>query len=206
MTKKEERSLVFEKPDIRVATFNLIGTAPYVQNRFAAKAEIMARQQAGSTGKKGTTREAKDFEACYERAKHVSSEGWLGIPAGSFRAGMISACRLVGFKMTLAKLSVFVEADGYDHDGNPLVKIDGEPEMHTAYVRNDTGVVDVRARPMFKQWMCTLRIRYDAHQFTDQDVANLLARVGLQVGIGEGRPDSKDSAGMGWGTFSVELA
>jgi len=31
----------------------------------------------------------------------------------------------------------------------------------------------------------------------------LLARVGMQVGIGEGRPDSKNSAGMGWGLFEV---
>lgn len=36
------------------------------------------------------------------------------------------------------------------------------------------------------------------------DVANLMNRVGAQVGIGEGRPDSKNSAGMGWGLFSIE--
>jgi hypothetical protein len=200
------RKLVFEKPDIRVATFVILGTAPYVQNRFANKAEIMAKQSAGSTANKGAKKDAKDFDDCYLRAQHKSVDGWRGIPAGSFRAGMISACRLVGFKMTLAKLSVFIEADGYDVDGTPLVRLGGEPEMHTAYVRNDTGVIDIRARPMWKEWACTLRVRYDAHQFTAQDVANLLARVGAQVGIGEGRPDSKDSAGMGWGTFTVELA
>jgi len=35
-------------------------------------------------------------------------------------------------------------------------------------------------------------------------LTNLLARAGLQVGIGEGRPDSKNSAGMGWGLFQIE--
>lgn len=202
----ETRKLVFEKPDIRVAAFRVTGTAPYVQNRFSNKAEIMATQAAGSTAKKGSKREGKDFQECYTRAQHRATEGWLGIPAGSFRAGMISACRLVGFKMTLAKLSVFVEGDGYDPDGNSLIRLEGEPQMHTAHVRNETGVVDIRARPMFKKWGLVLRVRYDAHQFTTEDIANLLARVGAQVGIGEGRPDSKDSAGMGWGTFSVELA
>jgi hypothetical protein len=44
---------------------------------------------------------------------------------------------------------------------------------------------------------------YDADQFTLEDVSNLLARAGMQVGIGEGRPDSKMSAGMGWGTFRI---
>ena len=33
-----------------------------------------------------------------------------------FVSALISACRLVGFKMTLAKLSVFVEEDGRDKD------------------------------------------------------------------------------------------
>ena len=36
------------------------------------------------------------------------------------------------------------------------------------------------------------------------DVTNLMQRVGMQVGIGEGRPDSRDSAGLGWGTFRLE--
>jgi hypothetical protein len=31
-----------------------------------------------------------------------------------------------------------------------------------------------------------------------------IARVGQQVGICEGRPDSKNSAGMGWGLFDIE--
>ena len=49
-----------------------------------------------------------------------------------------------------------------------------------------------------------MRIRFDADMFSAADVANLMNRVGAQVGIGEGRPDSKNSAGMGWGLFSIE--
>jgi len=52
-------------------------------------------------------------------------------------------------------------------------------------------------------WEAQVRVRYDADQFTLEDLANLLARVGVQVGLGEGRPDSKSSAGMGWGTFMI---
>jgi hypothetical protein len=48
-----------------------------------------------------------------------------------------------------------------------------------------------------------VRVQYDADQFTATDAANLMTRVGAQVGIGEGRPDSKMSAGMGWGTFKL---
>jgi hypothetical protein len=48
-----------------------------------------------------------------------------------------------------------------------------------------------------------LNMRWDADQFSADDIINLLMRVGLQVGIGEGRYDSKKSAGLGWGGFEV---
>ena len=70
-------------------------------------------------------------------------------------------------------------------------------------VRNATGVADIRVRPMWREWTMSLTIRYDGDQFTAQDVTNLLSRVGMQVGIGEGRPDSRESAGLGWGTFEI---
>ena len=87
----------------------------------------------------------------------------------------------------------------------PLVKITkGEPEYIEHYARNETGVIDLRARALFKAgWEAEVKIRFDADQFTSKDVANLLARVGLQVGVGEGRPDSKKSCGMGWGLFEI---
>lgn len=49
-------------------------------------------------------------------------------------------------------------------------------------------------------------VRFDADQFTVADVTNLMARVGLQCGIGEERPNSRDSTGMGYGLFEVKQA
>jgi hypothetical protein len=117
---------------------------------------------------------------------------------------MIDACRLVGFKMTMAKMSVFVEADGLDLvSGQPLVRIIGDYEQHVAATRNQTGVTDLRSRPMFRRWSATLRVRWDGDQFRVGDVSNLLARAGMQIGVGEGRPFSRESYGLGWGTFEV---
>lgn len=198
--------VVIKAPDIRTAVFTITGTAPYVQARFSAKAmqAMKAKMMAGSVARGKKVREARDFEDDYVQAMHKSGEGWCGIPAGAFRQAMISACRLVGFKMTLAKLSVFVEADGFDAiDGVPLIKIEGSPERTDMAVRNQTGVADIRVRPMWRTWSAQVRVRYDADQFTAEDVANLMHRVGAQVGIGEGRPDSRESAGLGWGTFSL---
>lgn len=191
-------------PKFETLEFELVGTAPYVQARFSEKARTLMedKMKAGSVAKKGKKRDPRNFEDDYEGAKHKSEEGWIGIPASCFRNASISACRLVGFKMTLAKLSLFIEADGFDAlDGTPLVRIIGEPEPNKMPVRNATGVCDIRIRPMWREWSCKLRIRYDTDQFSRADVANLLMRVGMQVGIGEGRPDSRSSAGLGWGLF-----
>lgn len=204
--KREAQEVTIKAPNLQVVEFDVRGTAPYVQHRFWKKAQMIEIHEAGSTNqtKSRKARPPRDFNKDYEQSKHVANEGWCGIPAPAFRDAMISACRVAGFTMTRAKLSVFVLPDGFDRDdGMPLVQITkGEPQMHTGYVRNSDGSVDIRARAMFPEWGCVLRVRYDGDQFTATDVTNLIERAGMQVGVGEGRPDSPKSAGMGWGTFS----
>jgi hypothetical protein len=203
---QKEQNVTIKAPSIATAAFKIVGTSPYIQLRFSQKAieTMMAKMAAGSQANKKKAREARDFDADFEAAKHISTEGWPGIPASAFRNAMISACRLVGFKMTLAKLSLFTEADGFDKvDLVPLIKITGDAEKHIMHARNATGVCDLRVRAKFWPWSADVRISYDADQFTATDVANLLQRVGQQVGIGEGRNDSKMSAGMGWGSFTL---
>lgn len=210
-TKKADTATVavsIRPPNIQQISVRIRGTSPLVLNRFSvtARTEMVRKQEAGSTGAKGKKREGKDFDARFREACYVAEEGWYGINASAFRRAMISACRLVGFKMTHAKLSLFVVADGVDalDPTFALVQIHGAPPVrHDATVRLETGVADVRPRPMWREWGCVLNIKYDADQFTAADVVNLLARVGQQVGIGEGRPDSRGGAGMGWGMFEV---
>jgi hypothetical protein len=149
-------------------------------------------------------KDPREYEKEFIGAMYEGEKGMRGIPAAAFRNAMISACRMVGFKMTLAKLSVFVEADSFDQkDGTPIIKIEGKPELCQFACRNANGSTDIRTRAIWKRWSAKVRIRYDADQFNKNDVANLLMRVGMQVGIGEGRPDSRMSAGMGWGLFKL---
>jgi len=207
MTVKSSIQVAITPPNFQHLAINLRGTTPLVINSFSAKAmeTIRRTQEAGSTARSRKTRESKNFEALFEGAKHVSDDGWEGIHAAAFRNGAISACRACGFKMTHAKLAFMVMQDGFDRvDGAPLVRLtEGAAEQWVAPVRNKTGVVDLRCRPMYREWAATLRIRYDAGMLTADDVVNLIARVGLQVGIGEGRPDSKESAGLGYGLFEI---
>ena len=204
------QQLFVPPPNMRELNIKIIGTAPLMICRFSAKAMqmMMDKHEAGSVTKKGAKREKRDFDADFHGARHLSPEGWDGIHAAAFRNGMISACRLVGFKMTIAKMSVFVIPDGFDTvDGVPLVRIHGgDPVKRIMHTRNATRVIDLRSRPAWDHWHCDLRINYDADQFTATDVVNLLSRVGAQVGVGEGRPDSRSSAGMGFGMFRLATA
>lgn len=200
-------SLIITPPTIAKARFTIVGIAPLMTARFSKKAEIMQAQSEGSRSKSKRTRKERDFDSEWLEAAYRSPDGWFGINASAFRNASISACRLVGFKMTVAKLSVFVHADGFDEeDSLPLVRITkGEPRSSFLRVRNATGVIDIRARPMWSPgWEMQPTMQWDAAQFNLEDITNLISRVGLQVGIGEGRPDSRDSAGLGYGLFEVQ--
>lgn len=210
MSKNAAEIIAIKPPKFQALTFRLVGTAPYMQARFSAKAmqAMKAKMEAGQTAKGKKQREARDFDEDFRQAMHISTDGWVGIPAAALRNACIDVCRMVGFKMTHAKMSIFIEADGLDRvDGTPLVRLDaGDPEKTELAVRNQTGVVDIRVRPMWREWAALVRVRFDADQFTASDVANLLARAGMQVGIGEGRPFSKESNGLGFGLFALASA
>jgi hypothetical protein len=200
-------SLVIPAPKFGEATFTLKGVAPLVIHRMSHKLKLQMKQkmEEGKASGSKRNREAKDTDVLYEDAKYSSKDGWEGVHAASFRNAMISACRLVNFKMTLAKLSIFIEADGWDaaEPQIPLVRIHGKSFKQEDLARVETGQPYVTVRAAYHDWKINLRVRWDLDQFSTADIGNLLVRVGQQVGIGEGRPDSKNSAGMGWGLFMV---
>jgi hypothetical protein len=209
MEKKElVKHVMIEAPNFETAKITIVGDTKLVQHKFSQKArtQIMDKQTLGNVGKKGRKKEPRDFDEIYRQAIYISTDGWYGIPAISFRKAMISACRVCGYQMTKGKLALFCEADGYDDEGTPLVKIaKGEPHRHDGYGRIANGNIDINVRPMWDEgWEAVVRIRYDADMFSNIDVVNLLSRAGMQVGIGEGRPDSKESCGCGWGTFRIK--
>ena len=205
-TKESPEVIKIQPPNFQTIQVRMIGTAPLMQARFSKKVEMMTAMAEGSTGKKGKKRAARDFEQDMRDAIHVSSDGWYGHPASAIRNACIDVCRMVGHKMTFAKMSIFVESDGLDAtEGQPLVRlIAGEPERSELPARNANGSVDIRVRPMWRQWEMRPVIRFDRDQFSPSDVINLISRAGMQVGIGEGRPFSKMSNGLDMGTWRIE--
>lgn len=202
------KSVSISPPRFGRAEFEIIGTEVLVIHRFSAKtkAQMKHKMETGKAASSKKNREAQSTDDLYKAARYISPEGWDGFHAGAIRNALISACRLVGFKMTLAKMSIFVEADGHDAEEPqiPLVRIYGKPNKQEDMARVETGQPYVTVRAAYHNWKAKVRIRWDMDQFTIEDVTNLLSRVGQQVGLCEGRPDSKNSAGMGWGLFDIE--
>jgi hypothetical protein len=198
--------VVISPPKFELMRVKIIGEAPYMQNKFSNKTGMM-ENMANPTNNSKKNRPARNYEEEFKKAQYISTEGWNGMNAACIRNACISACRVAKYKMTLAKLALTVIADGYDHtEGTPLIRIEGTPELNSMPARNANGGTDVRVRPLWREWSSTFVIRYDADLFSAQDIINLLARAGMQVGIGEGRPDSRMSAGLGYGMFRVEAA
>lgn len=204
-----KETVTIRKANIKQVRPLLEGVSPLVQNAFPKKIEeeLAEKHQAGGTSrsKKGN-REAKNFGELFKNAMHVGIDGRHGIPCAAFRAACIDACRLVDMKMTNAKMSLFCVEDTIDQASmEGLVCITkGEPQMHRNIVRLPNGNPDVRIRALWLPgWQVQPTFEFDADQFTVSDVYNLLERAGLQVGIGEGRPFSKNSFGMGWGRFKI---
>jgi hypothetical protein len=195
-------------PNFKTADFEIKGNAPLVIHRFSAKIkkQMLDKMEAGKVSASRKNREAKSSADSFNEARYISRQGWDGFNASAIRNAMISACRLVNFKMTLAKMSVFIIAEGVDkvEPQIPLIQILGcKAVQQEDFARVETGSAYVTIRAAYHGWSAKLRVRWDNDQFNVTDISNLLMRVGQQVGIGEGRPDSKNSAGMGWGTFDL---
>lgn len=208
MATETKKTVSISAPKFQTAVFEIHGVAPLVIHRFSAKTknEMKQKMETGKAASSKKNREAKATDDLYNEARYVAKEGWDGLHAGAIRNALISACRLVGFKMTLAKLSIFVVQDGWDSTEPqiPLIRIYGKPIKQEDMARVETGQPYVTVRAAYHDWSAKIKIRWDADQFTSDDVFNLLYRVGAQVGVGEGRPDSKKSAGMGWGLFEIK--
>lgn len=204
--KKESGSFTIQAPNFQTLKVRIEGTAPLMVHRFSEKLMNQIKEKQTAKDQVSRKRAPKDYKAEFNGARYISRQGWDGFYAGSIRNAMIAAARYVdGLQMTKAKGLFFVEADGFDKtDGTPLVRIIGPKPTHdTRPVRLESGVADLRNRPRFDKWSAELRIRFDADHISANDVVNLLARAGSQVGICEGRPGAPNSYGIGFGTFDV---
>ncbi len=205
MAKKPETVVEITPPNFKTITLKAVGISPLMMHKFSEKSKRMMREKQTSEDTTKKKLAPKDYEKEYKDARYISTKEWDGVPAHSFRNAMIAACRTIqGLAMTQAKGAFFIVADGRDKtDGTPLVKIFGKHVHDTRPVRLESGVADLRNRPRYDDWYCNVQIQFDADKLSYKDVANLFSRAGLQVGVGELRPQGKKSFGGDYGMWSV---
>jgi hypothetical protein len=163
--------------------------------------QAMLDKQMGKAVKK---KAPKDPEREYESAHYRMQDGTVGFPVTGFKAAIVDGARaLENMTMTSLKQCLFVRHDGYEEYRNvPLVRIIGEPYMRMDMVRVGMGTADIRFRPGFREWQCTLTVDFNPGMISPEMLLNLVNTAG-DCGVGEWRPTAPKSKN-GWaGRFKV---
>jgi len=205
-TAKKSSRITITPPNFQSVQLRLQGMSPLMQNKFSKKAvDAIAEKQTASDAVK-KPRAPKDYKAEFNAARYVSRQGWDGVPCRQIRASMIRACANIdGLDMTRAKSAFFIDADGFDRtDGTPLLKIESKKPIHDTRPVAIVNTFDLRNRPIYTDWAVTMTLNFDADLCTETDVANLLARAGATIGIGELRPLGKKGFGGDFGMWEVQ--
>lgn len=187
--KEKETMMVEVKPiNIMRTEIRIIGDTPLIVHAWSEKAkkEMLDKQMK----KAKTAKAAKDPKKDYEEAFYRLPDGRPGFPATAFKAAAVSAGGRYsdGLKMTTLRGAFFVDGE--------LVPIEGEPNMREDMVRVGMGTADIRYRPEFKQWACTLPVRFNADAISLEQIINLFNLAGFGVGVGEWRPEKDGQYGM----------
>lgn len=210
---KTQESTRLEVPPIVIGklTLHIRGTARMVCHKFSQKAigMMLDKQMGKATKQKEKKDPVADFVGSLyvdesepvivhdEDKEHIWAEGKFMFPAGAFRTACVDSARIVGAEMTKMKLAIRIPAEFV------AIETQGGARSRMDVVRLSTGVADIRFRAEFPEWECHVPVRYTKALIGMEQVVNLFRNAGESVGIGEGRPFSKKSCGMGWGTFTV---
>jgi len=186
----------------------VIGETPLMAHKFAEKLrkQILDKHMGEAT----EGRERKDPEANFQAARYRLSDGGDGVPAGGLKAAIVKGfIKGSGVPVTKAKGAIRVTAD--DAATN-LVRILGPhgvpdwPAMREDVVRNASGVIDIRHRPVYWPWAMRLEVEFLPSICSMQQVLQAIATAGFIEGLCEWRPGSKESLSGTFGTWRLATA
>lgn len=189
-TKPRAGETAIELPELKIQTMRitLIGDSSLICHAWShkAKSQMLAKQM--KQAKQG--KEAKNPEQDFKDSLYPHPDGGYGFPAVAFKSAAVDACSHV---QGVTK----VEARGAFHINGELIRIDGEePTPREDMVRIAMGTADIRYRGEFKQWRCTIELRYNINVLSPAQIVNLFNTAGFAIGIGEWRPQKDGSHGM----------
>lgn len=177
-------------------SFGIAGISSLVMHQWDDKAKRVLRERQG--GRKTKDREKRDPQAEADAATYKCKDGTPGIPAIAFKSSLISAAHKdLGIEKTLVRKAVFT---GLADPQQVLPITFSRVEVREDLVRVGAGQPDLRYRPYFFDWKCSLVLQFEPSMIRVEDLATLIERAGLTVGIGEWRPEK----GGEYGRFKID--
>jgi len=188
---------------MEVLEIPITGVTPLIVNRFGPKIrEEIRRIEAGGKKIKMPRDPLAEYEDAFYRIKGSDLDGEFGFPLTAFKSCTVSACRFYdrSVSMQAVKQYLWFEPEYYDEDGVALVPLqydDNSPRMREDPVRVRNGGTTLRYRPEFTGWSTTVRVRYVMSSINMDSVLELMNAGGLNVGVGEWRPEKGTGGNSG---------
>lgn len=181
-------------PVTHILEVKIVGDAPLIMHAWSEKSkrEMADRQQGKSAKKKDPKKPTEEMRgACY-----FDGQGRHCVPVKAFKSAMVESISFCKKSRDLTKVrvrgSVFVIGEL-----TPITQKDGKPAaptMREDIVRVGSGlnkVPDLRYRPEYADWGCTLKIKFFPHLISPNDILMLLNTAGQHIGVGERRPQKE---------------
>lgn len=183
------------------------GLSPYVPHRFGVSAQVQIEDIYREGSRRGTRKNRPEFtpEQEAEAGVYRLPGGGYGIPALAFRRAIVDAAPLRGYVKKRLAGAVDVIGEELDEETKmPLVRLESPREPVTFASRVVVmGRAALRYRKCFTEWGATFRVQVDPEVLDKKGLVELLEAAGNNIGVGDGRPGSPNSPGVGWGRFAV---
>lgn len=179
-------------------TVRIVGTSPIIANKWSEKAKQMMAKK--GSGDKTSNRDARDTDAEFKAAMHLTSDGKHGVPVMAIKTCIINAAHKdLGIEKTLVRKALFVGVS----DPSGVIPFDkhSKPWMREDPMRIGRGSVMLRYRPQYDTWSLIVTFEIDSSLLTIENLLNLITRAGFGVGLLEGRPEK----GRDFGRFKLDL-
>jgi len=183
------KKIEIPKRTISTLLVQIEGISPLIVHQFGEKAIKMMEEGQAGTAKKDKRRSPQQE---YLDSLHLFPDNkTTGFPATGFKSAIVRAGKMLDYKMTDLRQTIFVNPDP---ESGELVKIIGNHSMRTDMVRVANGAVDIRYRAQYLKWQANLEIEYNNNCF-GVDAIIQLVREAANVGIGEWRPERNGTMG-----------
>jgi hypothetical protein len=179
--------------------FNILGTSPLLMHRYQQKAwqQLLFPSEAKNRAERAQTMKhvpVEEFRGALYRNRSDKEPSLIHLPPGAIHGALASAALDIpgAKKSQIERLTQVIGTQ---------INLFGVPQLFMSMVRNSdmNRTPDVRTRPLFPEWACTVTIRYTQRIITERAVASLLGAAGMIVGIGDWRPQK----GGGYGCFQL---